>query len=90
MVTLVGIGTSVFFVVCRGLIPLLAEGSARSTDSESTEVILNAAIKYALRRRLCLVGDSIVALHRIGVGNVIKIMEVKDVKYYARMSTIHR
>ncbi|XP_024367985.1 pyruvate kinase, cytosolic isozyme [Physcomitrium patens] len=77
-------------LVVRGLIPLLAEGSARSTDSESTEVILNAAIKYALRRRLCLVGDSIVALHRIGVGNVIKIMEVKDVKYYARMSTIHR
>lgn len=63
--------------VCRGLIPLLAEGSARSTDSESTDEILNTAIVYAQKRKLCLVGDSIVALHRIGVASVIKIMEVK-------------
>lgn len=62
-------------LVCRGLIPLLAEGS---TDSESTDDILNAAIGYALQRKLCLVGDSIVALHRIGIASVIKIMEVKE------------
>ncbi|KAG0565757.1 hypothetical protein M758_7G012900 [Ceratodon purpureus] len=76
-------------LICRGMIPILAEGSARSTDSESTEAILNAAIKYALNRRLVLGGDSIVAIHRIGVASVIKIMEVKDTKYYARMSTFH-
>jgi pyruvate kinase len=62
-------------LVCRGLIPLLAEGS---TDSESTDDILNAAIGYALKRKICLVGDSIVALHRIGVASIIKIMEVKE------------
>ena len=71
------------------MIPILAEGSARSTDSESTEAILNAALKYALNRRLVLGGDSVVAIHRIGVASVIKIMEVKDTKYYSRMSTFH-
>jgi pyruvate kinase len=65
-------------LVVRGLVPLLAEGSAKATDSESTDDILNAAIGYALKRKLCLVGDSIVALHRIGVASVIKIMEVKE------------
>lgn len=64
-------------LVCRGLIPLLAEGSAKATDSESTDEILKSAIIYAQKRKLCLVGDSIVALHRIGVASVIKIMEVK-------------
>lgn len=77
-------------LVCRGMVPILAEGSARSTDSESTEAILNAAIKYALKRRLVLGGDSVVALHRIGVASVIKIMEVRNEKYYARMSTFHQ
>jgi pyruvate kinase len=65
-------------LVCRGLIPLLAEGSAKATDSESTDDILNAALAHALRKRLVEVGDSIVALHRIGVASVIKIMEVKE------------
>ena len=64
-------------LVCRGLIPLLAEGAAKSTDSESTDCILTSAIEHALKRKLCVVGDSIVALHRIGVSNVIKIVEVK-------------
>lgn len=70
-------------LVCRGLIPLLAEGSAKATDSESTDEILNAAIGHALKRKLCLVGDSIVALHRIGVASIIKIMEVKEVTVVA-------
>ncbi|KAG0602262.1 hypothetical protein M758_10G002800 [Ceratodon purpureus] len=69
-------------LVCRGLIPLLAEGSAKATDSESTEEILKTAIGYALNRKLCLVGDSIVALHRIGVASVIKILEVKPDAVY--------
>jgi pyruvate kinase len=77
-------------LICRGLLPILAEGSARSTDSESTDAILNAAIKYALRRKLVLGGDSIVALHRIGVASVIKIMNVKDERYYARLATFQR
>ncbi|CAK9232684.1 unnamed protein product [Sphagnum jensenii] len=65
-------------LVYRGLIPLLAEGSAKATDSESTDDILDVAIAHALRKSLVKVGDSIVALHRIGVASVIKIMEVKE------------
>ncbi|MCL7026190.1 hypothetical protein MKW94_018667 [Papaver nudicaule] len=61
----------------RGLIPLLAEGSAKATDTESTEVILEAALKSAIKRNLCKPGDAIVALHRIGGASVIKICVVK-------------
>ncbi|THU60228.1 hypothetical protein C4D60_Mb07t10430 [Musa balbisiana] len=64
-------------LIYRGLIPLLAEGSAKATDSESTEVILHAALKSAVERQLCKPGDSVVALHRIGVASVIKICIVK-------------
>jgi pyruvate kinase len=61
----------------RGLIPLLAEGSAKATDAESTEVILDAALKSATKRGLCAVGDAVVALHRIGAASIIKICVVK-------------
>lgn len=61
----------------RGLIPLLAEGSAKATDAESTEVILEAALKSAKQKGLCKPGDAIVALHRIGAASVIKICTVK-------------
>ncbi|URD72077.1 Pyruvate kinase [Musa troglodytarum] len=64
-------------LIYRGLVPLLAEGSAKATDSESTEMILQAALKAAVDKRLCKPGDSIVALHRIGVASVIKICIVK-------------
>ncbi|KAJ0680871.1 putative pyruvate kinase [Helianthus annuus] len=39
-------------LVYRGLVPLLAEGSAKATDAESTEVILEAALKSATARGL--------------------------------------
>ncbi|KAH7692215.1 Pyruvate kinase protein [Dioscorea alata] len=65
-------------LVYRGLIPLLAEGSAKATDAESTEVILEAALKSAVKRRLCKPGDAVVALHRIGIASVIKICVVKQ------------
>lgn len=90
LVILVGIGIFVFFVVCRGLIFFLVEGLVRFIDLELIEVILNVVIKYVLRWRFCLVGDLIVVFYCIGVGNVIKIMEVKDVKYYVRMLIIYR
>ncbi|CAM6119338.1 unnamed protein product [Calypogeia fissa] len=64
-------------LVCRGLIPLLAEGAAKATDSDTTDEILNAAISYALKAGLCQHGDAIVALHRIGAASVIKIMDIK-------------
>ena len=34
-------------LVTRGLLPLLAEGSARATDSDTTDEILHAAIEYS-------------------------------------------
>jgi hypothetical protein len=37
----------------RCLIPLLSEGSAKATDSESTEVILDAALKSVAQNQLC-------------------------------------
>jgi pyruvate kinase len=37
-------------LVTRGLLPLLAEGSARATDSDTTDEILAAAIEHAKRR----------------------------------------
>nr|CAD1830722.1 unnamed protein product [Ananas comosus var. bracteatus] len=64
-------------LIHRGLIPLLAEGSAKATDSESTEGILQAALRLAVERRLCKPRDAVVALHRIGIASVIKIHIVK-------------
>ncbi|URD86496.1 Pyruvate kinase [Musa troglodytarum] len=64
-------------LIYRGLIPLLAEGSVKATDSESTEVILQAALKSAVEQKLCEPGDAVVALHRIGIASVIKICIVK-------------
>eukprot|EP00850_Spirogloea_muscicola_P002669 SM000010S04307 [mRNA] locus=s10:856051:859056:- [translate_table: standard] len=64
-------------LICRGLIPLLAEGAAKATDSDTTDEILNAALEFAKDRSLCKIGDSIVALHRIGNAAVIKIVDIK-------------
>ncbi len=57
----------------RGLLPLLAEGSARATDTDTTDEILASAIEHAKRARYCARGDCIVALHRIGNASVIKV-----------------
>ncbi|KAJ1442546.1 Pyruvate/Phosphoenolpyruvate kinase-like domain superfamily [Sesbania bispinosa] len=64
-------------LIYRGLIPILAEGSAKATDAESTEEILEAALKSATGKGLCQPGDAVVALHRIGAASVIKICIVK-------------
>lgn len=64
-------------LVYRGLIPVLAEGSARATDAESTEVILQEAMKMAVKKGLCKPGDAVIALHRVGIASVIKICTVK-------------
>jgi len=62
----------------RGLIPLLAEGSARATDTDTTDEILSAAVSYAKVAGYCEKGDAIVALHRIGNASVIKILNVGE------------
>lgn len=63
----------------RGVIPLLAEGSMKATDSDTTDETLAAALEYAVSRNLCRPGDAVVALHRIGAASIIKIMEVRDI-----------
>ena len=60
----------------RGLIPLLAEGSARATDTDTTDEILSAAIEHAKLAGYCQAGECIVALHRIGNASVIKIVNI--------------
>lgn len=64
-------------LVTRGLIPLLSEGSARATDTDTIDEILSAAIGHAKTLSYCKTKDSIVALHRIGNSSVIKIVDVK-------------
>ncbi|KAH7287531.1 hypothetical protein KP509_32G060400 [Ceratopteris richardii] len=61
----------------RGMMPILAEGSARATDTEYTDDILISSMKVATIKNLCKPGDSIVAIHRSGASNLMKIMEVK-------------
>ncbi|CAN6832204.1 unnamed protein product [Brassica oleracea] len=57
-------------LIYRGLILVLAEGSAKATDNESTEEIIESALKSATERGLCNHGDAVVA-------SVIKICVVK-------------
>lgn len=64
-------------LIFRGLIPVLSAGSARASLAESTEEALEFAIQYAKEKGLCQMGDSIVALHRVGTASVIKILTVK-------------
>ncbi|XP_004505347.1 pyruvate kinase, cytosolic isozyme [Cicer arietinum] len=64
-------------LIFRGLIPVLSAGSARASHAETTEEALDFAIQYAKAKDLCKNGDSVVALHRVGVASVIKILTVK-------------
>ncbi|CAK0764540.1 hypothetical protein CVIRNUC_003168 [Coccomyxa viridis] len=64
-------------LITRGLLPLLAEGSARATDTDTTDEIIAAAMTVAKQLKYCQRGDSVVAVHRIGHSAVIKISEVK-------------
>ncbi|PSC70200.1 pyruvate kinase [Micractinium conductrix] len=61
----------------RGLVPILAEGSARASDSDTTDEILQAALEHAKDMKLCRPGDCVVALHRIGNASVIKLVDLK-------------
>ncbi len=64
-------------LITRGLLPLLAEGSARASDSDTTDEILAAALEHAKRMHYCVAGNCVVALHRIGNASVIKICDVR-------------
>ncbi|RWR74921.1 Pyruvate kinase [Cinnamomum micranthum f. kanehirae] len=64
-------------LIYRGLIPVLSAGSAKASDAEATEEALGFALQHAKAKGLCKSGDSVVALHRVGVASVIKILTVK-------------
>jgi pyruvate kinase len=64
-------------LLTRGLVPLLAEGSARATDTDTTDSILAQAIEHAKGAGFCSPGDAVVALHRIGSASVVKIITTK-------------
>jgi pyruvate kinase len=64
-------------LVMRGLVPLLAEGSGRASDTDTTDDILASAIEYAKMQNYLTGGDTVVALHRIGNASVIKLIDVK-------------
>ncbi|KAK7362463.1 hypothetical protein VNO77_04577 [Canavalia gladiata] len=64
-------------LIFRGLIPILSAASARASNAETTEEAIDFAMQYAKTKGLCHVGDSVVALHRVGAASVIKIMNVK-------------
>jgi pyruvate kinase len=65
-------------LMSRGLSPILAEGSARASDTDTTDEILHAALNHAKEMNYCNVGDTVVALHRIGNASVIKLVDIKE------------
>ena len=64
-------------LISRGLVPILAEGSARASDTDTTDEILHAALQHAKEMKYCASGDTVVALHRIGNASVIKLVDIK-------------
>ncbi|KAG0488698.1 hypothetical protein HPP92_007509 [Vanilla planifolia] len=64
-------------LVYRGLIPMLSTATAKASTYEATDEAVELAIDHAKSRGLCSSGDSVVALHRLGVASVIKLLTVK-------------
>ena len=54
------------------LVPALAQGTGLETL-----LLMQAAVEFSKQTRLCVRGDCIVALHRIGNASVIKIVDIK-------------
>ncbi|RRT75851.1 hypothetical protein B296_00022841 [Ensete ventricosum] len=63
-------------LIFRGLIPVLSSATAKASDTESTDEAIESAIDHAKSLGLCNSGESVVALHRIGVASIIKILTV--------------
>ncbi|CAN1341916.1 Pyruvate kinase, cytosolic isozyme, partial [Linum perenne] len=64
-------------LISWGVIPVLSSSHVTESDEESAEVTISKALVDATRNGLCRVGDSVVALHRIGTASVIKIVQVQ-------------
>ena len=63
-------------LLTRGIIPTLASGSTRASDTDTTDEILKEAMAQAKLEGFCSPGGSVVLLHRIGAASVIKIVNV--------------
>ncbi|CAA0386653.1 putative pyruvate kinase [Arabidopsis thaliana] len=65
-------------LIYRGIIPVVATGSsARDSNKDATEEMINLAIGFAKTKGICKNGDSIVALHKIDGSSVVKIVSVE-------------
>ncbi|WJX44557.1 pyruvate kinase [Trifolium repens] len=64
-------------LIFRGLIPILSAASARASHAETTEDAIEFALQCAKVKGLCVNGDSVVVLHRVGTASIIKILTVK-------------
>ncbi|KAK1280498.1 hypothetical protein QJS04_geneDACA015144 [Acorus gramineus] len=64
-------------LIFRGLVPVLSAASVKASHSDSTDEAVEFALQHAKKNGLCKSGDSIVALHKVGVSSVIKILTVK-------------
>ncbi|XP_004505349.1 pyruvate kinase, cytosolic isozyme-like [Cicer arietinum] len=64
-------------LIFRGLIPILSAASARASHAETTEDAIDFALQFAKTKGLCINGDSVVVLHRVGTASIIKILTVK-------------
>jgi len=63
-------------LLTRGLIPLLAVGSARATEVDTTEDILAFALNHAKKEGLVKTGDAVVALHKVDRASVLKVVVI--------------
>nr|AFK41735.1 unknown [Medicago truncatula] len=64
-------------LIFRGLIPILSAAFARASHAETTEDAIEFALQCAKGKGLCVNGDSVVVLHRVGTASIIKILTVK-------------
>ncbi|KAF9587904.1 hypothetical protein IFM89_006158 [Coptis chinensis] len=64
-------------LIVRGLVPVLSAGSIKASDAEATKEALVFSLRYAKEKGFCKVGDSVVALHRVGAASVIKMLTIK-------------
>lgn len=67
-----------YSLVCCGFLLLFVEGFVKVIDLEFIDVIFGVVLDYVLKWKLCIVGDFVVVIYRIGVVFVIKIVEVKE------------
>eukprot|EP01018_Ginkgo_biloba_P021958 Gb_23818 [translate_table: standard] len=65
-------------LICRGLIPILSDASARSLDSDTSDELIQSALKKVVCRGLCKPGDTVVALHGIGRSSLVRVIQVNS------------